>query len=76
MNLFVTIDLTNAAPQAGPAARHALGQDEAPLVPAPGDPGYDAYLHQRSRSVSARHHRSAPITEHRRLRRAEPEGGG
>ncbi|SEH86271.1 virulence factor Mce family protein [Mycolicibacterium rutilum] len=43
MNLWVTVDLTNARIKRGLLLGTALGQDRASLVPAPGDPGYDAY---------------------------------
>ncbi|ORA68254.1 mammalian cell entry protein [Mycolicibacterium elephantis] len=43
MNLFVTVDLTNARIKRGLLLGTRLGQDRASLVPAPGDPGYDAY---------------------------------
>lgn len=43
MNLWVTVDLTNARIKRGLLLGTRLGQDRASLVPAPGDPGYDAY---------------------------------
>jgi phospholipid/cholesterol/gamma-HCH transport system substrate-binding protein len=43
VNLFVTVDLTNARLKRGLLLGTRLGQDRASLVPAPGDPGYDAY---------------------------------
>ncbi len=43
VNLFVTVDLTNARIKRGLLLGTRLGQDRASLVPAPGDPGYDAY---------------------------------
>ena len=43
MNLFVTIDLTNARLKRGLLAGTRWGDEDAPLVPAPGDPGYDAF---------------------------------
>ncbi|MGV0791893.1 MCE family protein [Mycolicibacterium sp. XJ1819] len=43
VNLFVTVDLTNARIKRGMLLGTRLGQDRASLVPAPGDPGYDAY---------------------------------
>ena len=43
VNLFVTIDLTNARIKRGMLLGTRLGQDRASLIPAPGDPGYDAY---------------------------------
>jgi virulence factor Mce-like protein len=43
VNLFVTIDLTNARIKRGLLLGTRLGQDRASLIPAPGDPGYDAY---------------------------------
>jgi phospholipid/cholesterol/gamma-HCH transport system substrate-binding protein len=43
VNLFVTVDLTNARVKRGMLLGTRLGQDRASLVPAPGDPGYDAY---------------------------------
>ncbi|MCV7279666.1 MCE family protein [Mycolicibacterium flavescens] len=43
MNLWVTVDLTNARIKRGLLLGTALGQDRASLVPAPGDPGYDSY---------------------------------
>ncbi|MGV0716562.1 MCE family protein [Mycolicibacterium sp. XJ662] len=43
MNLFVTVDLTNSRIKRGLLLGTGLGQDRASLIPAPGDPGYDAY---------------------------------
>lgn len=43
MNLWVDIDLTNARMKRGLLLGTRLGQNRASLVPAPGDPGYDAY---------------------------------
>jgi ABC-type transporter Mla subunit MlaD len=43
VNLFVTVDLTNSRIKRGLLLGTRLGQDRASLVPAPGDPGYDAY---------------------------------
>ncbi|MGV0870790.1 MCE family protein [Mycolicibacterium sp. XJ879] len=43
MNLFVTVDLTNSRMKRGLLLGTGLGQDRASLIPAPGDPGYDAY---------------------------------
>lgn len=43
VNLFVTIDLTNARIKRGLLLGTRLGQDRASLIPTPGDPGYDAY---------------------------------
>jgi phospholipid/cholesterol/gamma-HCH transport system substrate-binding protein len=43
VNLFVSIDLTNARIKRGLLLGTRLGQDRASLIPAPGDPGYDAY---------------------------------
>jgi ABC-type transporter Mla subunit MlaD len=43
MNLFVTIDLTKARLKRGLLAGTRFGDEDAPLVPAPGDPGYDAF---------------------------------
>jgi virulence factor Mce-like protein len=43
VNLFVTVDLTNARMKRGLLLGTRLGQDRAALIPAPGDPGYDAY---------------------------------
>jgi virulence factor Mce-like protein len=43
VNLFVTVDLTNARLKRGLLLGTRLGQDRASMVPAPGDPGYDAY---------------------------------
>ena len=43
VNLFVTVDLTNARMKRGLLLGTRLGQDRASLIPAPGDPGYDAY---------------------------------
>ncbi|OBK80178.1 MCE family protein [Mycobacterium sp. 1164985.4] len=43
VNLFVTVDWTNARLKRGLLLGTALGQNRASLVPAPGDPGYDAY---------------------------------
>jgi virulence factor Mce-like protein len=43
VNLFVDVDLTNARIKRGLLLGTRLGQDRASLIPAPGDPGYDAY---------------------------------
>jgi phospholipid/cholesterol/gamma-HCH transport system substrate-binding protein len=43
VNLFVTVDLTNARIKRGLLLGTRLGQDRASLTPAPGDPGFDAY---------------------------------
>jgi phospholipid/cholesterol/gamma-HCH transport system substrate-binding protein len=43
VNLFVTVDFTNARLKRGLLLGTRLGQDRASLIPAPGDPGYDAY---------------------------------
>ncbi|KUH90666.1 MCE family protein [Mycobacterium sp. IS-1556] len=43
VNLFVTVDWTNPRLKRGLLLGTALGQDRASLIPAPGDPGYDAY---------------------------------
>jgi phospholipid/cholesterol/gamma-HCH transport system substrate-binding protein len=43
VNLWVTVDLTNARIKRGLLLGTRLGQDRASLTPAPGDPGYDAY---------------------------------
>ncbi|OBG13319.1 mammalian cell entry protein [Mycolicibacterium celeriflavum] len=43
VNLWVTIDWTNARIKRGLLLGTRLGQDRASLIPAPGDPGYDAY---------------------------------
>ena len=43
VNLFVTVDLTNARLKRGLLLGTRLGQDRASMIPAPGDPGYDAY---------------------------------
>ena len=43
MNLFVTIDLTKARLKRGLAAGTRWGDENAELVPAPGDPRYDDY---------------------------------
>nr|WP_090281346.1 MCE family protein [Mycolicibacterium komanii]CRL77521.1 virulence factor Mce family protein [Mycolicibacterium komanii] len=43
VNLFVTVDWTNARLKRGLLLGTALGQDRASMIPAPGDPGYDAY---------------------------------
>ncbi|KUI42593.1 mammalian cell entry protein [Mycobacterium sp. IS-1590] len=43
VNLFVTVDWTNARLKRGLLLGTALGQNRASLIPAPGDPGYDSY---------------------------------
>jgi virulence factor Mce-like protein len=43
VNLFVTVDWTNARLKRGLLLGTRLGQDRASMIPAPGDPGYDAY---------------------------------
>jgi virulence factor Mce-like protein len=43
MNLFVTVDLTLGRFKRGLLAGTSFGDENAPLVPAPGDPGYDSF---------------------------------
>lgn len=43
MNLFVTVDLTLGRFKRGLLAGTSFGDENAPLVPAPGDPGYDTF---------------------------------
>ena len=43
MNLWVTVDFTNARLKRGLLLGTRLGQNRASMTPAPGDPGYDAY---------------------------------
>jgi phospholipid/cholesterol/gamma-HCH transport system substrate-binding protein len=43
MNLFVTVDLTLGRLKRGLLAGTSFGDENAPLVPAPGDPGYDSF---------------------------------
>ena len=43
VNLFVTVDLTNSRIKRGLLLGTRLGQDRASMIPAPGDPGFDAY---------------------------------
>jgi phospholipid/cholesterol/gamma-HCH transport system substrate-binding protein len=43
MNLWVTVDFTNARLKRGLLLGTRLGQNRASMIPAPGDPGYDAY---------------------------------
>jgi phospholipid/cholesterol/gamma-HCH transport system substrate-binding protein len=43
MNLFVTLDLTKNRLKKGLLAGTRFGDEDVPLVPAPGDPGYDAF---------------------------------
>jgi virulence factor Mce-like protein len=43
VNLWVTVDLTNPRIKRGLLLGTRLGQDRASLIPAPGDPRYDAY---------------------------------
>jgi phospholipid/cholesterol/gamma-HCH transport system substrate-binding protein len=43
VNLWVTVDLTNSRIKRGILLGTRLGQERASLIPAPGDPGYDAY---------------------------------
>jgi len=43
MNLFVTLDLTTNRLKKGLLAGTRWGNEDVPLVPAPGDPGYDAF---------------------------------
>ena len=46
MNLFVTVDLTQRPRRARTGCRHAVVPGNAEIVPAPGDPGYDAFYRQ------------------------------
>lgn len=43
MNLFVTVDLTLSRFRRGLLSGTSFGDENAPLVPAPGDPGYDSF---------------------------------
>ncbi|BBX30192.1 MCE family protein [Mycolicibacterium alvei] len=43
MNLFVTVDLTKGRMKRGLLAGTQFGDENAPLVPAPGDPGYASF---------------------------------
>jgi len=43
VNLFATVDLTHPRMKRGLLLGTRLGQDRASLIPAPGDPGFDAY---------------------------------
>ena len=43
MYLWVTVDFTNSRRKRGQHAGTRLGQDRASMIPAPGDPGYNAY---------------------------------
>ncbi|MGP4053612.1 MCE family protein [Mycobacterium sp. 4D054] len=43
MNLFVTVDLTLDRFKRGLLAGTSFGDENSPLVPAPGDPGYDSF---------------------------------
>jgi phospholipid/cholesterol/gamma-HCH transport system substrate-binding protein len=43
MNLFVTVDLTLGRFKRGLLAGTSFGDENAPLVPAPGDPGYESF---------------------------------
>ncbi|MGQ9409246.1 MCE family protein [Mycolicibacterium gilvum] len=43
MNLFVTVDLTLGRFKRGLLAGTSFGDENAPLVPAPGDPGYETF---------------------------------
>jgi virulence factor Mce-like protein len=43
MNLFVTLDITHNRLKRGLLASTRWGKEYAPIVPAPGDPGYDQY---------------------------------
>ncbi len=43
VNLWVTVDFTNSRLKRGLLLGTRLGQDRASMIPAPGDPGYDAY---------------------------------
>ncbi len=43
MNLFVTVDLTLSRFRRGLLAGTSFGDENAPLVPAPGDPGYEKF---------------------------------
>ncbi len=49
MNLFVTVDLTLSRFRRGLLAGTSFGDENAPLVPAPGDPGYDAFPFKNAR---------------------------
>jgi len=43
VNLWVTVDFTNSRLKRGLLLGTRLGQDRASMIPAPGDPGYNAY---------------------------------
>lgn len=49
MNLFVTVDLTLSRFKRGLLAGTSFGDENAPLVPAPGDPGYDSFYLKNDR---------------------------
>ncbi|MGE2835669.1 MCE family protein [Mycobacterium sp. SMC-4] len=49
MNLFVTVDLTLGRFKRGLLAGTSFGDENAPLVPAPGDPGYDTFYSKNAR---------------------------
>ncbi|MGE2730621.1 MCE family protein [Mycolicibacterium vaccae] len=49
MNLFVTVDLTLSRFRRGLLAGTSFGDENAPLVPAPGDPGYDTFYSKNAR---------------------------
>lgn len=49
MNLFVTVDLTLSRFKRGLLAGTSFGDENAPLVPAPGDPGYDSFYSKNAR---------------------------
>ncbi|OBF11975.1 MCE family protein [Mycobacterium sp. ACS4331] len=49
MNLFVTVDLTLSRFRRGLLLGTSFGDENAPLVPAPGDPGYDSFPFKNAR---------------------------
>lgn len=61
MNLFVTIDLTRNRLKRSLLLGTRWGDEYAPLVPAPGDPGYDAYYTTNPLGVSLGPPPSPPV---------------
>ena len=61
INLFVTVDLTKNRLKRGLALGTRFSDENAPLVPAPGDPGYDAYYTTNPLGVSLDPPPSPPV---------------
>lgn len=72
MNLFVTVDLTLGRFKRGLLAGTSFGDENAPLVPAPGDPGYDSFYSKNAAGEAV----APPVGVLGPDRLPDPGGGG